>query len=78
MRYGFTGSDDGAALVLDGGSVLNQRFVGLPGGVSVSFGAGQQWSYPNLHGDITVTADQVGCVVPGCPGMTRSGSRSIR
>lgn len=61
VRYGFTGPGDGPALVLTGGNSLLQRVVGLPAGVSVTLEAtSQTWSYPNLHGDITVTADQAG------------------
>ena len=60
VRYGFTGSGDGASLVMDGSNALGQRMVGLPGGVTVALQSGQLWSYPNLHGDITVTADQAG------------------
>jgi RHS repeat-associated protein len=39
---------------------------GLPGGATLSVKAsGQAWSYPNLHGDITVTADAAGTRSPG-------------
>ncbi|MFC9558177.1 PA14 domain-containing protein [Agromyces sp. NPDC056965] len=60
-RYGFTGGGDSPALLLDGANGVVQSFVGLPGGVTVSkTGAAQSWSYPNLQGSITVTADAAG------------------
>ncbi|GAA1062363.1 RHS repeat-associated core domain-containing protein [Agromyces bracchium] len=40
---------------------------GLPGGVTVSTSTGdgaQTWSYPNIHGDTTVTADAAGARSP--------------
>jgi hypothetical protein len=53
-EYRYTGS-----AVLDGSNVLVQRSISLPGGVTVAYkvsgGSGtQQWSYPNIHGDIAV------------------------
>ena len=60
-RYGFTGEGDSPGLILDGENALVQSVLGLPGGVTVSkTAAGQSWSYPNIHGDITVTADAAG------------------
>ncbi|MET4158532.1 PA14 domain-containing protein [Agromyces sp. PvR057] len=60
-RYGFTGDGDGPALLMDGANGVVQSFIGLPGGVTVSrTGASQSWSYPNMHGDVTVTADAAG------------------
>jgi RHS repeat-associated protein len=40
------------------GTVL-QRTVSLPGGVSVSYkpGSADQWSYPNIHGDVALLCD---------------------
>jgi RHS repeat-associated protein len=71
VRYTFAGSSLHG--VLDGAGVLVERTVSLPGGVSVSIpaavggGAGggsstgvQSWSYPNLHGDNILLADQNG------------------
>ncbi|MBT2500210.1 hypothetical protein J7E25_14040 [Agromyces sp. ISL-38] len=61
VRYGFTGGGDSPDLILDGANGVLQRVLGLPGGVTVSMtGATQSWSYPNLHGDIVVTADATG------------------
>lgn len=60
-RYGFTGGGDSPALLLDGANGVVQSFHGLPGGVTLSkTGATQLWSYPNLQGSITVTADVAG------------------
>jgi len=50
--------------VLDGNNMLLQRTVSLPGGVQVALIPGspatQTWSYPNLHGDVILTADAAG------------------
>lgn len=61
VRYGFTGNGDGAALILDGANQVSQKVYGLPGGATRTVsGVGESWAYPNLHGDITVTADAAG------------------
>ncbi|HEU5223962.1 MAG TPA: RHS repeat-associated core domain-containing protein [Candidatus Lumbricidophila sp.] len=61
VRYGYTGAGDGAAILLDAANLVTERVAGLPGGVTVTFKpAGQVWAYPNIHGDIVVTADQAG------------------
>ena len=61
VRYGFTGGGDGAALILDGQNSVLQRVLGLPSGVTVTTsGETESWSYPNIHGDVTVTADAAG------------------
>ncbi|WP_168186179.1 RHS repeat-associated core domain-containing protein [Agromyces badenianii] len=60
-RYGFAGGGDSPALLLDGANGVVQSFHGLPGGATVTkTGAAQSWSYPNLQGSITVTADGTG------------------
>jgi large repetitive protein len=48
-----------AGAVLDGDSHILQRTVSLPGGVSVSYkpGPADQWSYPNIHGDVALLCD---------------------
>ncbi|MBX3100115.1 MAG: hypothetical protein KF761_11100 [Salinibacterium sp.] len=49
--------------VLDATSQVLQRELSLPGGVSVSITASTGvavWAYPNLHGDVIVTADATG------------------
>lgn len=61
VRYGFTGGGDSPALILDAQSSVLQRVLGLPGGVTVTTSsASESWSYPNIHGDVTVTADATG------------------
>jgi RHS repeat-associated protein len=55
----------GVGFTFDGGNTtLQETTLGLPGGVTVSIqGGGQVWSYPDLHGDNTVTADGAGARV---------------
>lgn len=61
LRFGFTGDGDSPDLILGTDNSVLQRVFGLPGGVTLSkTSAGQSWSYPNIHGDITVTADAAG------------------
>jgi RHS repeat-associated protein len=45
-----------------GNTAVNEVMLSLPGGVteSIQGGSAQVWSYPDLHGDDTVTADQTG------------------
>ncbi|MEQ1736974.1 MAG: hypothetical protein ABL886_11305, partial [Rhodoglobus sp.] len=61
FRYSFAG---GALFaVLDASNQVIQRELSLPGGVSVSITAATGvavWAYPNLHGDVIVTADATG------------------
>ncbi|WP_416566120.1 PA14 domain-containing protein [Nocardia testacea] len=63
-RYGYTSGASGMALVLDGSRNLLQRIVQLPGGVVLTKNytgtATENWSYPNIHGDILFTADGAG------------------
>ncbi|KRE31233.1 hypothetical protein ASG80_01900 [Agromyces sp. Soil535] len=66
MRYGFTGGGDSPDLILDGQNTLLEQVIGLAGGVTVTkTSTTQSWSYPNIHGDITVTADAAGTRSPG-------------
>lgn len=45
-------------------NVLTERHVRALGGVTVTKeGAGQHWSYPSIHGDVLVTANQAGAKV---------------
>ena len=50
--------------MLDVNNTVLQRTVSLPGGVQVALSADaaatQGWSYPNLHGDVILTADSTG------------------
>src|SRR6218665_3098805 len=66
-RYSFTSSTDTPDLILTGNNTVTHRVSALPGGViltplSLSEPAAdtQTWSYPNIHGDITITANQAG------------------
>jgi YD repeat-containing protein len=45
-----------AGAVLDGSNTIKQRSLALPGGVTVAYkpGAADQWSYPNIHGDVAL------------------------
>jgi hypothetical protein len=63
-------SGGGISFVMDASSAIAEEDLSLPGGVMVSVqgsgsmsGGTQVWSYPNLHGDVTVTASAAG--VPG-------------
>ncbi|WP_152970266.1 PA14 domain-containing protein [Frigoribacterium sp. RIT-PI-h] len=59
--YSFAGDGDSPDLELDDQGGVTSAVVSLPGSVLVSMGAASQsWSYPNIHGDIIVTADQTG------------------
>lgn len=62
IRFGFTGGGDAPALVLNGLNALLQRTLALPGGVTVQIptSGDQVWSYPDLHGDVGVVANQAG------------------
>ena len=47
--------------VLDTSNQVVERTVALPGGVVVTKRvAGDVWSYPNVHGDVAVSANAVG------------------
>ena len=63
-NYLYAGGGDAPWATIDGGGVLS-RLVSLPGGalMIITTGgahAGTVWSYPNLHGDEVVTADNTG------------------
>jgi RHS repeat-associated protein len=61
VRYGFTGPGDTPDATLDATSTLVERYLGLPGGSSVTIRTGTQvWSYPNIHGDIIAVANSTG------------------
>ncbi|WBU36910.1 PA14 domain-containing protein [Homoserinibacter sp. YIM 151385] len=69
LRFAFTGSGDGAWATLNGAGHVIERSISLPGGAMMTLPAGGNatWSYPNLHGDLIVTADSNGA---------RTGARS--
>ncbi len=49
-----------SGLTLDAAGAMVQATVSLPGGASMVVGASTSWSYPNLHGDVIVMADDDG------------------
>jgi RHS repeat-associated protein len=53
-----------SGLILDGSGAFVQASVSLPGGATMIVGtsgvSGAGWSYPNLHGDVILTADSTG------------------
>lgn len=60
-KYSFAGGGDSPDVELNDQGAVTSTVVSLPGSVLVSLGASSQsWSYPNIHGDIIVTADQTG------------------
>lgn len=67
-KYLYAGSEDTPWGTVDGNNVLS-RTVSLPGGVQMIISSGTTpgtlWSYPNLHGDEIVTADNTGVRSPG-------------
>ena len=66
VRYGYTGPGDSSTATLDTNNIVTERTIGLPGGVMVTKrAAGDVWSYPNIHGDITVTCNGTGTKTSG-------------
>ena len=60
-RYVYAGDGDSPAATANSSGVIGERFVALPGGVTVTRRTTTQvWSYPNIHGDIAAIADQTG------------------
>ncbi|WP_156376753.1 RHS repeat-associated core domain-containing protein [Yonghaparkia sp. Root332] len=58
VRYAHAASGDVSTLVVDEAGAILDYTVALPGGVAARMLPGaQQWSYPNMHGDIVLTAD---------------------
>jgi RHS repeat-associated protein len=67
LRFTYSGSGDNAWAILDGVNAVLERTIGLPGGAAMIIGSSTRWSYPNLHGDVTITTDNTG---------TRAGARA--
>ena len=68
IRYLYAGSGDAPWGTTDATGTLTQRTVGSPGGAMMLINAGTAgtvWSYPNLHGDEIVTADNTGTRAAG-------------
>ena len=65
-RYGYSGGGDSPDLTLDTSNNLVERTFTLLGDVLLTKrSAGAVWSYPNIHGDIVVTADGAGTKTAG-------------
>lgn len=61
LRFAHTASADASSVVVDDAGAITEYSVALPGGVSARFLPGsEQWAYPNLHGDVILTADGEG------------------
>ncbi|MBO0879566.1 MAG: hypothetical protein J2P17_04190 [Mycobacterium sp.] len=66
VRYAYSGYTEAPAAVLDTDNNVLQQFVGLPGGVTVILQSpGATWSYTNLQGDTTATANNAGIRIGG-------------
>jgi RHS repeat-associated protein len=60
-RYGSTGSGDAPDFTMNASNVLQEVTFSLPGGALLTTrAAGNVWSYPNIHGDVTAIANQSG------------------
>ena len=61
-RYGYSGDGDTPDFAMDGAGTVIERTLGLLSGVMLTKRAagGDVWSYPNVHGDVMVTADGAG------------------
>ncbi len=60
-RYAYAGFTDSPAAILNGTGAVIQQLLGLPGGLLVTTQAtGSIWSYPDLHGNYTVTTNNTG------------------
>jgi len=65
LRFAYAGAADGAWATLTASGTILERTISLPGGVAVIItatvdDASTRWSYPNLHGDVILTADADG------------------
>jgi RHS repeat-associated protein len=63
QKYLYSGFGDAPSALANAAGEVVERYVSLPGGVTVTFPAGpgtEIWAYPNLHGDIIATANQSG------------------
>ena len=61
LRYSFSGSGDSPSVIMDASNQVQERMVGLVGGVALTRRAGSDvWSYPNIHGDVVATAGATG------------------
>jgi RHS repeat-associated protein len=66
VRYAFSGFSDNPVAVLNSAGSVLQQLVVLPGGVLATVqSSGTVWSYPDLHGNVTVTTNNAGSRVNG-------------
>ena len=81
--YWYSGYSDSPAGTLDAANHLSQQFLALPGSAMVTVqNSGNIWSYPDLHGNTTVTTDGSG-IRQGAPrtydawGQLTTGSQPV-
>ncbi len=61
IRYGHSAGGDSSDLTLDTSNAVTERTIGLIGGTMITKRATTDvYSYPNIHGDIVINADQNG------------------
>jgi RHS repeat-associated protein len=61
VKYAYAGHGDSPAAVLNSSNAVLQQLVSLPGGVLATIQtSGNVWSYPDLHGNVTVTTNNTG------------------
>ncbi|MGI5185565.1 RHS repeat-associated core domain-containing protein [Dactylosporangium sp. CA-152071] len=61
VRYAYAAFGDSPVATLDGAGTVLQQLIMLPGGVLVTVqSSGEVWSYPDLRGNVTVTANNTG------------------
>ncbi len=67
-EYTYGGAGDSPVAVLTDTGVVTSRMIALPGGVTLTVNGNNvgTWAYPNLHGDITITADGTGTRAAVC------------
>jgi RHS repeat-associated protein len=66
VRYAYAGYSDSPVATLDSSNNVLQRLVSLPGGVVATIQtSGNVWSYPDLHGNMTVTMNNTGTRLNG-------------
>lgn len=59
-RYGYTGAGDTPDLTMDAAGTVVETTMVLPGGALLTRSASDVWSYPDIHGSISATADDTG------------------
>ncbi len=68
IRYGHSGHGDASSFEMDGAGTVTSRTIALPGGAllrrtGTTPSTADVWSYPNLHSDISATANGSGAKV---------------